>query len=152
MVIRKLQGMCPSGLNRHCGLGSRCRLRKAGITQINHYTLDNSNNLNANPLHMNAHSFGNNCNQYIYLCSVCRCDLCWNRPSFCWKFIRPSLCVPGVFGQNGYFRVTFRNVLIEQMFRHLSVLVSQWYIIQLQTSNQYRRFALILSKLIVSEF
>ena len=30
------------------------------------HTVDNYINWNANPLHMNTRSFGNNCNQYIY--------------------------------------------------------------------------------------
>ena len=71
MVTKNNRRMCPSGLNRHGGLLDK---RGSGGRLGSHYRVNNYNNENANPLHMNAHSFGNNCNQYIYLRSVCRLD------------------------------------------------------------------------------
>jgi hypothetical protein len=47
--------------------GSGCGLRRAGKTS--HYTVGNCIEM-INPLHMNSHSFGNNCNQYILTPSV----------------------------------------------------------------------------------
>ena len=70
IVTRKLYGTFPSGLSRYDGLadkGKWVRTENGGKDKISYYTVDNSINWNANPLHMNAHSFGNNCNQYIYI-------------------------------------------------------------------------------------
>jgi hypothetical protein len=80
--------MCPIGLNRHGGLVDK---REVGVDwDKRHYKVDNYNNWNANPLHMNTHSFWNNCNQYIYLRSVFHRDLFW-KVCFRWRVCPPSL-------------------------------------------------------------
>ena len=65
VVTRNDRRMGPSGLNRHGGLLDR---RGSGGHLRSHYRVDNSN---TNPLHLNAHSFGHNCNQYIYIYAQC---------------------------------------------------------------------------------
>ena len=88
--------MVPSGLSQHDGLvdkGKRVWTEKGG--NYKRVTPQLIIILNANPLHMNAHSFGNNCNQYVFTqCVVVISDGIVS-PSV-GKFIRASLCFPKV--------------------------------------------------------
>ena len=61
--------MCPSGLNRRGGLVNKGT--EKGAKDKRHYTVDNYIDRNTNNLHMNAHLFWNNCNQYIYIYVQC---------------------------------------------------------------------------------
>ena len=61
-------GMCPSGLNWYDGLVGKGTEKSAKDKRL--YTVDNYIDRNTNPLHMNAHTFWNDCNQYIFTLSV----------------------------------------------------------------------------------
>ena len=61
--------MCPSGLNRYGGLVDKGT--EKGAKDKSHYTVDNYIDRNTTPLHMNADSFGYNCNRYIYIYAQC---------------------------------------------------------------------------------
>jgi hypothetical protein len=73
----------PSGPSQYDGLVDKGELvwteKERERQKGSLHTVDNNINWNANPLHMNAHSFGNNCNQHIFT-PMCR-DL------FCWKLV-----------------------------------------------------------------